>query len=62
MGEVNFASQSLINPYIDRKLFNEVLSTSWVLDRNTPPPRVTDVRSSCVESRAQINDREAWFM
>jgi hypothetical protein len=42
-GEVDFAFQKLIYPYIDRKLLNEVLSKSWIPDRNAPPPRATDV-------------------
>ena len=42
-GEVDFAFQKLIYPYIDRKLLNDVLSKSWVPDRTAPPPRMTDV-------------------
>ena len=45
-GEVDFAFQKLIYPYIDRKLLNDVLSKSWAPDRNTPPPRMTDVPQS----------------
>ncbi|MBV9238413.1 MAG: hypothetical protein JOZ94_21455 [Xanthobacteraceae bacterium] len=45
-GEVDFAFQKLIYPYIDRKLLNDVLSKSWVPDRNIPPPRMTDVPQS----------------
>jgi Putative metallopeptidase len=42
-GEVDFAFQKLIYPYIDRKLLNDVLSKSWAPDRSAPPPRMTDV-------------------
>ena len=42
-GEVDFAFQKLIYPYIDRKLLNDVLSKSWIPDRSSPPPRMTDV-------------------
>ena len=42
-GEVDFAFQKLIYPYIDRKLLNDVLSKSWLPDRSSPPPRMTDV-------------------
>jgi hypothetical protein len=42
-GELNFAFQRLIYPYLDPQLLNDVLSKSWVPDSNAPPPRLSDL-------------------
>jgi len=45
-GEVNFAFQKLIYPYIDQTLLNDVLSKSWVPYMHAPPSRQTDMPHS----------------
>jgi Putative metallopeptidase len=45
-GEVDFAFQKLIYPYIDRTLLNEMLSKSWVPYANIPIRRQTDTPQS----------------
>jgi hypothetical protein len=45
-GEVDFAFHRLIQPFVDQKLLNEVLSKSWVPDSTAPPPRMSDVPQS----------------
>jgi Putative metallopeptidase len=42
-GELNFAFQRLIYPYLDPKLLSEVLSKSWVPVPNARPPRLSDM-------------------
>ena len=42
-GEVNYAFEQLIYPYIDKKMLNDVLSKSWVPYRSPPPPRMSDL-------------------
>jgi hypothetical protein len=42
-GEVNYAVEQLIDPYIDRKMLNNVLAKSWVPYRAPPPPRTSDL-------------------
>jgi hypothetical protein len=44
-GEVNYAFEQLIYPYVDKKMLNDVLSKSWVPYR-TPPPRMSDLPQS----------------
>jgi hypothetical protein len=44
-GEVDYAFNQLIYPYVDQKLLNDVLSKSWV-PRRSPPPRMTDLPQS----------------
>jgi hypothetical protein len=42
-GEVNFAFQKLIEPHVDQKLRDEVLSKTWVPADDAPPPRLSDL-------------------
>ena len=42
-GEINFAFQKLIEPHVDQKLRNDVLSKSWVPADDAPPPRISDL-------------------
>ena len=42
-GELNFAFQRLIYPFLDEKLLSEVLSKSWVPLPNARPPRLSDM-------------------
>jgi hypothetical protein len=42
-GEVDFAFQKLIYPYIDKALLDEVLSKSWVPYARIPVRRQTDM-------------------
>ena len=45
-GEVDFAFQKLIYPYIDKTLLDEVLSKSWVPYARIPIRRQTDTPQS----------------
>jgi hypothetical protein len=42
-GEVNYAFEQLIYPYLDKTMLNDVLSKSWVPYRAPPPPRMSDL-------------------
>jgi Putative metallopeptidase len=53
-GEVDYAFQQLIYPFVDKKLMTEVLSKPWVPRRRAPPPpRTTDMPQSAQEPASQ---------
>ncbi len=41
-GEVDFAFQQLIVPYLDQQLAKAVMEKTWLPDAKAPPPRVSD--------------------
>ncbi len=43
-GEVDFAFQQLIVPYLDQQLAKAVMEKTWLPDAKAPPPRVSDKR------------------
>jgi hypothetical protein len=45
-GELEFAFQKLIYPYLDKQALEKVLSQSWVADAASPPPRISDAPQS----------------
>jgi hypothetical protein len=45
-GEVNYAVEQLIDPYVDKAMLNNVLAKSWVPYRTPLPPRASDLPQS----------------
>jgi hypothetical protein len=45
-GEVNYAFEQLIYPFVDKTMLNGVLTKSWVPYRAPPPPRASDAPQS----------------